>query len=981
MKNYSNLGGGGTDADAIHDNVAGEIAAVTEKATPVAADLVLIEDSEDSNNKKRVQVGNLPGGGGGGDTVKVSANDTTSDYLGTKLVAGDGVTLTENNDGGNETLSVSATAATNSVNFSTLRASLSANQVDPAAGDAIVFDTVEDSAGSQVSLNASNGQFTVKAGSRYVLWANLKLTHTTGFNRGFAWYNVTDSVEVPGTRIRSISANASADENSQSVSRAVVTPSVDTVYEFRFVDGATGPDVDSLYTWAEVTELPGTTGAGAGGYGSYMRGTLGTAQVDIAANDAVAFDTVEDSKGTAISLNAANGQITVAAGRRYELFATVFLEHSAAFAQDYVWYDVTAGVALAGSYHRNRSTTASAHWTGQHVSKAVVEPSVTTTYELRRDDTLLAGTDGPDVAVDVTTFHVTEMTREGTTSPTSVAAETDHLLLQDTGSPSLPSTNGTFTFDVTIDSGSGDAISYNSGTGQFTLKAGWFYCMYANIRGVGNSTEVYKYRFYDVTNSAYIGVEAFLQDENRAVSASHGTDGLLATIRPSTDITVELRSTDTDSGTYNGDLSKISIVAYGGPKATGSADLDYAVYSLSTDDTVSSAGEVIAFDTVLDSANLSLGVDVVNNRLTGFKANHRYLILSDLTVITSAADRFTYDIFDFTSSVILDQRSLQTVNFNGNGRGPGLKPLVFAPTVDSELELRYSSQAAAATITVESTSIAGSDATRVIVMEMPSAALFVESGVTGNLWSGATRNSSAFDNEFESADELSEYTAQQGGFATAESAATFSQNTIDTYDTTFTSGTDVRTTVNPATRPSWWLVQPPADSNAYAITKPVTLPTNVIIVARMKANLRNASQTNNDASIGLMFGYDNGGGLVDTNGSAHGFISPQETDAGTVQANLLYSADGTSTTINAGSTDIDQSGNPYNMVALHKVGTTYYAWAGTDAGNWLFLDSFVQATPFDRIGLYVSNATNSSPGPHVLGVDYIRFIETDTFLL
>lgn len=59
-----------TDVDAIHDNISGEIAAVTEKATPVAADLLLIEDSEDSNNKKRVQVGNLPGSGGGRKHIK-----------------------------------------------------------------------------------------------------------------------------------------------------------------------------------------------------------------------------------------------------------------------------------------------------------------------------------------------------------------------------------------------------------------------------------------------------------------------------------------------------------------------------------------------------------------------------------------------------------------------------------------------------------------------------------------------------------------------------------------------------------------------------------------------------------------------------------------------------------------------------------------------------------------------------------------------
>lgn len=51
---------GGADADAIHDNVAAEISAITEKTTPVSADLIVIEDSAASNAKKRVQIGNLP---------------------------------------------------------------------------------------------------------------------------------------------------------------------------------------------------------------------------------------------------------------------------------------------------------------------------------------------------------------------------------------------------------------------------------------------------------------------------------------------------------------------------------------------------------------------------------------------------------------------------------------------------------------------------------------------------------------------------------------------------------------------------------------------------------------------------------------------------------------------------------------------------------------------------------------------------------
>lgn len=50
------------EANAIHKNVAGEIAAIAEKLSPASGDFLLIEDSADLNNKKRVQIANLPGG-------------------------------------------------------------------------------------------------------------------------------------------------------------------------------------------------------------------------------------------------------------------------------------------------------------------------------------------------------------------------------------------------------------------------------------------------------------------------------------------------------------------------------------------------------------------------------------------------------------------------------------------------------------------------------------------------------------------------------------------------------------------------------------------------------------------------------------------------------------------------------------------------------------------------------------------------------
>jgi hypothetical protein len=57
---------------------AGEIAAMTEKTTPVAADVLLIEDSAASNAKKKVQVGNLPAPALGDASVTQAKLKTTS---------------------------------------------------------------------------------------------------------------------------------------------------------------------------------------------------------------------------------------------------------------------------------------------------------------------------------------------------------------------------------------------------------------------------------------------------------------------------------------------------------------------------------------------------------------------------------------------------------------------------------------------------------------------------------------------------------------------------------------------------------------------------------------------------------------------------------------------------------------------------------------------------------------------------------------
>jgi len=77
--NDSRLSDDRNDPDAIHDDVAGEINALGEKGAPVGDDLLLIEDSDDSNAKKKVKISNLPSQGGD-ITIFFLATDYSTTY-------------------------------------------------------------------------------------------------------------------------------------------------------------------------------------------------------------------------------------------------------------------------------------------------------------------------------------------------------------------------------------------------------------------------------------------------------------------------------------------------------------------------------------------------------------------------------------------------------------------------------------------------------------------------------------------------------------------------------------------------------------------------------------------------------------------------------------------------------------------------------------------------------------------------------------
>ena len=106
---------------------------------------------------------NLFGGGGGTDELaKVSSNDTTAGYLNGKLVAGTGISLTENNNGSNETLGIAignhdASLITTGTVATARLGTGTANSSTYLAGDQTYKAAV-------TSVNGSTGAVTVGAG-------------------------------------------------------------------------------------------------------------------------------------------------------------------------------------------------------------------------------------------------------------------------------------------------------------------------------------------------------------------------------------------------------------------------------------------------------------------------------------------------------------------------------------------------------------------------------------------------------------------------------------------------------------------------------------------------------------------------------------------------------------------------------------------------------------------------------------------------
>jgi len=325
--------------------------------------------------------------------------------------------------------------------------------------------------------------------------------------------------------------------------------------------------------------------------------------------------------------------------------------------------------------------------------------------------------------VDLTTANVTENTNQYFTNARTIAAITNTTLSNLTVSGNItlngqPTTygyvNGSYLFALnnadqsvgqngavnfqTTSASNGSLITKTSNS-QITLASGNSYKLRAVIGRLQSSSTWAQFRWYDVTNSAYVGSEGFSEVVN-STGAIGSTNVPTAYVTPSVNTTYELRQTTVNTITVNAyasmEVEQINPTIAVQATATGTVATNYiATTRTGTNQTITTGGT----DIVLNTTDKSSGSSVTYNTSTGVYTltagtTYELSFTPSWNYPSGGSSYIQYDWVDATTNTSLDSDSgsfctayAYTYTFASHNHNI-ISKLVYTPSTNQTVKIR-----------------------------------------------------------------------------------------------------------------------------------------------------------------------------------------------------------------------------------------------------------------------------------------------------
>ena len=249
---------------------------------------------------------------------------------------------------GNAWATIATAGGSGSFASSFLRGSRIATQ-SIAVGGVVTFTNIDNTAGSDISLNTTTGKITLAAGNTYRLRGAVP-NFSAGQRPAFIWYNETTAANIGSATFTYNPGDGAALPASGGMAEVILTPNVSTIVSFRLLSSLSSGSVTvgasadfsttGSYPWFDVQVISGNAPV-TGQSVDYAIASLSATQ-SISAVSNVIFNTIQ---GAGITLN--SGGFNLIANKTYKLEGSVGGSSSGYIY--YAWVDAANAIISGGS--------------------------------------------------------------------------------------------------------------------------------------------------------------------------------------------------------------------------------------------------------------------------------------------------------------------------------------------------------------------------------------------------------------------------------------------------------------------------------------------------------------------------------------------------------------------------------------------------------------------------------------------------------